>query len=1048
MATIRPIEGRSVHQIQSGQVISDGLSSAVKELVENSLDAHATSIEVRLKNYGLDAIEVVDNGDGISRDNYESIALKHYTSKLTTYDDLENVQTFGFRGEALSSLCALSILTVITATKEDAPKGSKLEFEVSGKLKGTSIVAAQKGTTVISENLFRTLPVRRKELERNIKREYTKVLGLLQAYASIKTGVKLSVYNQPLKGKKTLVFATKANPTTRENISNVFGAKSLAALVTLELEFEMQSKSRPLASGWTSRGEEFKKVKISGYISKPIVGEGRLAPDRQMFFVNQRPCNLPQISRAFNEVYKQFNVTQSPFIFADLQMDTNAYDVNVSPDKRTILLHDQNKLLESLKASLTELFDKHEQYVPHTQLGTQQKIPAFKSPMLQNVLTGSSPAPSSPFLSEGNIPVDVGYGEEEAQDKLPPATKPLIDRFAERIENDRSSLKSIIAKADSMPPKIQMGAKSESESSPVRTPPSDSEAGGEDEIAPSSPPVARIPPYRLSKRALPEPATITIGNTTITSTSESQARKKQRLDPSSRASNIAKSPTRFRLLNMVRNLAAPGTKVNLPAAEVAEGEGDLSENEEGSDIQDSIPDEDDDESSLSSVPKRREVSAGIVDHEQDTPVAVKVEEQDEENAFFLPSADEPSDMEDNEEQEQEVLPRGQGDDEEDEGYDEEYIDEEELRVREKRKVERLIEEAEAHAVTPSVENKARAERILKGRPQSSIRGRTHVVSASLDSVSQHLASIRRCASEYDYIHNKPQGATKELQDTSPEERLTLTVSKSDFARMRIIGQFNRGFIIVTRSTLPNPTSTASSNKSGPDDLFIIDQHASDEKYNFEQLQATTIMHSQPLVRPKQLDLMAMDEEIVKDNIDILKANGFSVEVDEGAPSGQKCKLLTLPMSENTVFDLRDLEELIHLMSLDGSGDSNSDAGAVKNKVKAKTAIPRPSKVRKTFAMRACRSSVMVGKALTIEQMKKVVRHMGKLDKPWNCPHGRPTMRHLCDLGQVQSWNEDLWGCQWSGERWEKYIVEFREEAGDEEGVEATEEIEDEACLSV
>lgn len=97
-------------------------------------------------------------------------------------------------------MCALSILTVTTATKEDTPKGSKLEFEVSGKLKGTSIVAAQKGTTVMSENLFRTLPVRRKELERNIKREYTKVLGLLQAYASIKTGLKFSVYNQPPKG--------------------------------------------------------------------------------------------------------------------------------------------------------------------------------------------------------------------------------------------------------------------------------------------------------------------------------------------------------------------------------------------------------------------------------------------------------------------------------------------------------------------------------------------------------------------------------------------------------------------------------------------------------------------------------------------------------------------------------------------------------------------------------------------------------------------------------------------------------------------------------
>jgi len=662
------------------------------------------------------------------------------------------------------------------------------------------------------------------------------------------------------------------------------------------------------------------------------------------------------------------------------------------------------------------------------------------------VRTGSSPAPSSSFLPEGDALVDVNEQEEEeeAQDKLSPATKPLIDRFAERNANDRSFLKSIIARANSIPPKIQTRAKppTDRESSPVRTPPSlrsDSEAEVDDEAVPSSPPAARVPPYRLSKRAPPEPATITIGSTTITSTGESPARKKQRLGPSSRASNIAKIPVTSRLLNMVRNLAAPGTQVNLPVAEETEGGGDLSESEEGSDDEDSIIDEVD-ASNLPSSPKRTEVSAGIVDYEDDTPVAANSEGNDEGNALFLPGTDELSHVVDegNEEQEQEGLPRRQGD-EEDGGDDEEYIDDEELRVREKRKVEKLIEEAEAHVAAPSTESKARAERVLKGRPQSSIKGRTQVVSVSLDSISQHLASIRRCASEYDYIHNKPQEATKELQDTSPEERLTLTISKSDFARMRIIGQFNRGFIIVTRSTPPNPTSTASSNILGSDDLFIIDQHASDEKYNFEQLQATTIMHSQPLVRPKQLDLMAMDEEIVKDNIDTLKANGFSVEVDEDAPSGQKCKLLTLPMSENTVFDLRDLEELIHLMSLDGSGGINSDASFVKGKGKAEATIPRPSKVRKTFAMRACRSSVMVGKALTVEQMKKVVRHMGELDKPWNCPHGRPTMRHLCDLGQMQSWNEDLQECQWSGERWKEYIAEFREEAGDDGGVEVKEE---------
>ena len=239
MATVKALEGRTIHQIQSGQVIVD-LCSVVKELVENSLDAEATAIEVRFRNNGLDSIEVQDNGIGIASENYETIALKHYTSKLSDYDDLSSLQTFGFRGEALSSLCALSKFHITTARADEAPKGTRLDFETSGKLKGTQVIASQKGITVTVEDLFRNLPVRRRELEKNIKREYGKVLGVLQAYACISTQARISVSNVMAKGKKALVFATKSSQSTRENIANVFGAKALPGLVALDLSFEMQ----------------------------------------------------------------------------------------------------------------------------------------------------------------------------------------------------------------------------------------------------------------------------------------------------------------------------------------------------------------------------------------------------------------------------------------------------------------------------------------------------------------------------------------------------------------------------------------------------------------------------------------------------------------------------------------------------------------------------------------------------------------------------------------------------------------------------------------
>jgi DNA mismatch repair protein PMS2 len=225
-----------------------------------------------------------------------------------------------------------------------------------------------------------------------------------------------------------------------------------------------------------------------------------------------------------------------------------------------------------------------------------------------------------------------------------------------------------------------------------------------------------------------------------------------------------------------------------------------------------------------------------------------------------------------------------------------------------------------------------------------------------------------------------------LDSEAAEEKLSLTISKSDFSQMKIIGQFNLGFILASRSSAPQ-------SDLGPqtaDDLFIIDQHASDEKYNFERLQATTIVQSQRLVYPKTLDLTAMEEEIVIENLSALETNGFVVSVDQSgeSPIGQRCQLVSLPLSRETAFSLTDLDELLALLSEAPPGT-----------------IPRPSKVRKMFAMRACRSSIMIGRTLTHKQMGKVVQHLGELDKPWNCPHGRPTMRHLSGLG---IWDELGW----------------------------------------
>ena len=321
-----------------------------------------------------------------------------------------------------------------------------------------------------------------------------------------------------------------------------------------------------------------------------------------------------------------------------------------------------------------------------------------------------------------------------------------------------------------------------------------------------------------------------------------------------------------------------------------------------------------------------------------------------------------------------------------EGSDDEYLDEEAKKKREEARVAKLIRKAEERAARPSQSSVQRVQKLLKGAHKDSTTRLIQTIDTTVAAIERQFTSLNSSlASISDQLAYSQEPAADET--ASPEDRLSLTVAKSDFRRMRIVGQFNLGFIIALR---PSTTTNAE------EDLFIIDQHASDEKSSFERLQLTTTLQNQRLVHPQILDLTAIDEEIIADNEHALLANGFIVSIDtEGdVPVGKRCTLLALPTSREVTFDTRDLEELLALLAETPSTATTQGSN-----------IPRPSKVRRLLAMRACRSSVMIGRTLTPAHMGKLVRRMGEIDKPWNCPHGRPTMRHLLGLGRWSGWQE-------------------------------------------
>ncbi|VDM03425.1 unnamed protein product [Schistocephalus solidus] len=200
MSSIKPLDSHSVHKLCSSQVVVS-LGIAIKELLENSIDAGAKRIEIKLKNYGCDAVEVIDDGSGIREENFSTLGKKHSTSKISTFEDLVSVTSFGFRGEALNSLCHLADITIHTRAA-DAVCGTRLVFDNSGTIKSRHPLARSRGTTVCLERLFHTLPVRRRHLtdKMRLMKEFSKAVNLITAYCLAKVGLQISCYRFDAKG--------------------------------------------------------------------------------------------------------------------------------------------------------------------------------------------------------------------------------------------------------------------------------------------------------------------------------------------------------------------------------------------------------------------------------------------------------------------------------------------------------------------------------------------------------------------------------------------------------------------------------------------------------------------------------------------------------------------------------------------------------------------------------------------------------------------------------------------------------------------------------
>lgn len=330
MSKIRVLDQYTINHIAAGEAV-ERPSAVVKELVENAIDAKASAITVEIKSGGIDFIRVTDNGSGITKEEIPNAFLRHSTSKIESADDLSNISSLGFRGEALSSISAVSQVELITKTP-DSMTGTR--YQIAGEeKKEPEDIGCPNGTTIIIRNLFFNTPARRKFLK-SATTEAGYINDLMNRLGASMPNVSFKFINN-----NKVILQTSGNGNHKDIIYNIYG--------------------RDIAFNLISVNVETKDISIDGYIAKPSISRGNR--NFENYFLNGRYIKSDIITKAIEEAYKPYTMTHKyPFTSLYINMDPKGVDVNVHPTKLEVRFEEGNTIYDLIYSSIKEALSSKE----------------------------------------------------------------------------------------------------------------------------------------------------------------------------------------------------------------------------------------------------------------------------------------------------------------------------------------------------------------------------------------------------------------------------------------------------------------------------------------------------------------------------------------------------------------------------------------------------------------------------------------------------------------------------------------------------------------
>jgi DNA mismatch repair protein PMS2 len=793
----------------------------------------------------------------------------------------------------------------------------------------------------------------------------------------------LSDVSGPVGSKKhkteVMMNTSQNSKTLRETVSQVFGSKFVAGLNSVRVDLTQVLSSSKDKIEVSKTGTQNQDWRIEGLISKAPSTEasGKAARDIQFFSINGRPVDLPKVSHVISDAWRNFESVSAesskkrPACILRFFLPNSKFDINVAPDKREVLLTDATLVYDALRDALITLWSEQTEGVFlaneaefMSNESKQNKISSSISEMKRHPESSScitddkiidTPPIKRQKMQRRNAFVNYPGNSRDSSEST---QKNFFDHFA-KIERLRKSLPT------EMVDKGLVGTMQEDTSESERVECLSAETKGDEIPVDNETESSNHLGNEVSR--IPRVAVLTAAS------SENDKWKQSKLQFSP-----AKSDTQRQEIEILESMEC-------------QNNGTRSLSKERNSIKTSISKE-----VVSSLPLGRlEGHAASQISKKVTPSSILSPQTTSTPDSYHGSTSIEGNIRGEEVGSFPTTPPRKPKIAKDCTSDEDSSDSESL----------ICDDETTDPISDCTEVQNQTATIAwSGFSTMSILQEFQASNSFARDRNKHLLQLKsnrarsRQTGEYE----------EEVESTSKK----LSLSKDDFISMKVIGQFNLGFIIAL----------------GDDgQLWILDQHGCDEKYNFEKLCKETKIHEQKLIAHLPLELSPSEENCVLENLEIFEKNGFRFSHDPSKPPRHRLSLTAVPHSGSggdgrkaVQFGSQDVGALCAMLGADGASSSSgyvagsgtgadgagkSGNNAVRRHAGINSATIRLPKAVAMFASRACRSSIMIGDSLSQGKMEEVVKKMNKLDHPWECAHGRPTIRHVRDLLE-QSINDE------------------------------------------